>query len=158
MQDPYFHLATTLIGMDVVDTWKLADHNKLLNPPGTNEAAKVTIKRFAGMLCYHQLVPNTSAFTSAPSRSSRMLAEISLGTSINTPEISDLTTTNTDSKETLHVPIRSFKDNNELLHHQVCYPIGVSKIGKRRSMTRECKLCKEMAKKASCWILLPNMW
>ncbi len=76
-----------------------------------------------------------------------MLAEISLGTSINTPEISDLTTTNTDNKENLHVPIRSFKDNNGQLHHQVCYPVGVSKKGKRRSMTHECKLCKEMAKK-----------
>jgi hypothetical protein len=30
-QDPYFQLATTLIGMSVVDTWKLADHHKLLN-------------------------------------------------------------------------------------------------------------------------------
>jgi hypothetical protein len=145
-QDPYFRLATTLIGMNVVDTWKLADHHKLLNPPGTNEEAKVTIKRFAGMLCY-QFVTNTSAFTSAPSRPSRMLAEISLGTSINTPGISDLTTTITDNKENLHVPIRSFKDNNGLLHHQVRYPVGVSKKGKRRSMTRECKLCKETAKK-----------
>jgi hypothetical protein len=80
------------------------------------------------MLCY-QFVTNTSAFTSAPSHPSRMLAKISLGTSINTPEISDLTTTITDYKENLHVPIRSFKDNNGLLHPQVRYPVGVSKKG-----------------------------
>jgi hypothetical protein len=49
-----------------------------------------------------------------------MLAEISLAASINTPEISDLTTTNTDNKENLHVPIRLFKGNNGLFHHQVC--------------------------------------
>jgi hypothetical protein len=139
MQDPHFHLATNLIGMNVVDTWKLTDHQKLLSPPGTNEEAKVTIKRFAGLLCYH-FVTYTSMFTSAPSHLSRMLAEISLGTSIKT-------TTNTDNKENWHVPIRSFKDNNRLLHHQVRYPVGVSKKGKWRSMTHECKLCKERAKK-----------
>jgi hypothetical protein len=40
--------------MNVVDTWKLADHHKLLSPPGTDEEAKVTIKRFSAVLsiCY----------------------------------------------------------------------------------------------------------
>ena len=59
-QDPYFRLATTLIGMNVVDTWKLADHHKLLNAPGTKEEAKVTIKKFAGML-RHQFVTSSVA-------------------------------------------------------------------------------------------------
>ena len=112
------------------------------------------------MLCF-QFVTNTSMFTSALPRPSCMLAEISLGTSINTPEISDLTTTNTDNKENLHVPIRSFKDNNGLLHHQVRYPVGVSKKGKWRSMTHECKLCKEMAKSILLDIIashVVNLW
>jgi hypothetical protein len=59
--------------MNDVVTWKLADHHKLLNAPGTKEEAKVTIKKFAGMLC-HQFVTNSSAFISAPSHS-RLLAE-----------------------------------------------------------------------------------
>jgi hypothetical protein len=50
-RDPYFWLATTLIGMNIVDTWKLADHPKLLNPPGTREdTTKVTIKKI--LECY----------------------------------------------------------------------------------------------------------
>jgi hypothetical protein len=57
--------------------------------------------------------------------------------------------TTTDNKENLHVPIRTLKDNNGLLHHQVQYPVGVSKKGKRRSMTPECKLCKETGGKST---------
>ena len=143
-QDPYFRLATTLIGINVVDTWKLADYHKLLNAPGTREDAKMSIKRFAGILC-HQLVTNTSAFTSTSSRQSRMLSEISMP-SVSTPEISDVTTS-TENKENVHVPIRSLKDNNGLLHHQVRYRVSVSKAGKRSTLTRECKLCKEMGVK-----------
>lgn len=98
-QDPYFHLATTLIGINVVDTWKLADYHKLLNAPGTKEDAKMSIKRFAGILC-HQLVTNTSAFTLTSLCQSCMLSEISMPAqpSVSTPEISDVTTS-TKNKE-----------------------------------------------------------
>jgi hypothetical protein len=119
--------------MNVVDTWKLADHHKLLNAPGTEEEDKVTIKNLLECCDINLLL--------APSHS-RLLAEISLGPT-NTPstqEISELTTT--DNKENLHVPIITLKDNNGLLHHQVQYPVGMSKKGKQRSMTCECKLCK----------------
>jgi hypothetical protein len=65
-QDPYFQLATTLIGMNVVDAWKLGDHHKLQNPPVTREDAKVTRTNFSGML-RHQFITKTSAFISAAS-------------------------------------------------------------------------------------------
>ena len=77
------------------------------------------------MLC-HQFVPNTSAFISAALHPC-LLTEISLGSSANAQEISDLTSLNADDKQNLHVPIRTLKDNNGLLYHQVQYPIGVSK-------------------------------
>jgi len=131
--------------MNVVDAWKLADHHMLLNPLGTREDAKVTIRKFSGMLC-HQLATTTSALISAALHPC-LLAEISLGSSTNAQEISDLTSLNADDKQNLHVPIRTLKDNNGLLHHQVCYPVGVSKKGKGRSMTHECKLCKEAGEK-----------
>jgi len=51
------------------------------------------------------------------------------------------------TKKNRHVPIWSLKDNNGLLHHQVCYHVSVSKAGKRSTLTRECKLCKELGKK-----------
>ena len=143
-QDPYFRLSCTLIGINVVDTWKLADYHKLLNAPGTKEDSKISIKRFAGILC-HQLVTNTSAFTSTSLRQSRMCSEISMPSqpTLNTQDISDVTT-NTENKENFHVPIWSLEDNNGLLHHQVRYHVSVSKEGKRSTLTRECKLCKEL--------------
>jgi len=86
-------------------------------------------------ICYY-----LSAFISAPLHS-HLLADISLGPT-NTPstqEISELTAA--DNKENLHVPIGTLKGNNGLLHHQVQYPVVVSKKGKWRSMTCECKIC-----------------
>jgi hypothetical protein len=62
-QDPYFRLSNTLTGMFVVNTWKLADWHKILNPPNARENTRMTIQRFAGVLCY-QFVTNTSAFVS----------------------------------------------------------------------------------------------
>jgi hypothetical protein len=146
-QDPYFRLSCILIGINVVDTLKLANYHILLNAPGTKEDSKMSIKRFAGILC-HQLVTNTSAFTSASLRQSGMCSEISMPSKpiLNTQDISDVTT-NTENKEDFHVPIRSLKDNNGLLHHQVRYHVSVSKAGKRSTLTRECKLCKELGKK-----------
>jgi len=146
-QDPYFRLSCILIGINVVDTLKLANYHILLNAPGTKEDSKMSIKRFAGILC-HQLVTNTSAFTSASLRQSGMCSEISMPSKpiLNTQDISDVTT-NTENKEDFHVPIRSLKDNNGLFHHQVCYHVSVSKAGKRSTLTRECKLCKELGKK-----------
>jgi hypothetical protein len=42
--------------MNVMDAWKLADHHKLLNAPGTKEEAKVTIKKICwnavSSICY----------------------------------------------------------------------------------------------------------
>jgi hypothetical protein len=113
-EDPFFRLAITLIGMNVVDTWKLADNHKLLNAPGTKEEAKVTIKNLPECCVINLLLTPSHLF---PPLHSRLLAEINLGPT-NTPstqEISELTTT--DNKENLHVPIRTLKDNNGLLHH-----------------------------------------
>jgi hypothetical protein len=92
-QDPYFHLATTLLGIITVNTWKLADWHKIVNPPNAREDSKMTIKKFAGVLCY-QLVSNTSAFLSSPVREPRLLSEISLPavTSASATEVSDVTT------------------------------------------------------------------
>jgi hypothetical protein len=107
----------------------------------------MSIKRFAGILC-HQLVTNTSAFTSTSLRQSRMCSEISMPSqpTLNTQDISDVTT-NTENKENFHVLIWLLKDSNGLLHHQVHYHVSVSKAGKRSTLTRECKLCKELGKK-----------
>jgi hypothetical protein len=104
----------------------------------------MSIKNFAGVLCY-QLVTNTSAFLSSPVRGPRLLSEISLPalTSVSATEVSDVTLSISGQGQETHVPLRTLKDNNVLLHHQVCYPITVGKNGKKSTLTRLCKLCKE---------------
>jgi hypothetical protein len=143
-QGPYFRLATTLLGIITVNTWKLADWHKIVNPPNAREDSKMTIKKFAGVLCY-QLVTNTSAFLSSPVREPRLLSEISLPavTSASATEVSDVTTSPSGEGQNRHIPIRTLKDNNGLLHHQVCFPVTVGKNGKKSTLTRLCKLCKE---------------
>jgi hypothetical protein len=144
-QDPYFRLSSTLIGMIVVNTWKLADWHKILNPPNAREDTRITIQRFSGVLCY-QFVTNTSAFVSFSLLQRKLLSEISLPavSSTSTPDISSVTQdTLQQNKENVPVIVRTIKDNYGLLHHQVPYPVTVGKNGKRSTLIRECKLCKE---------------
>jgi hypothetical protein len=64
-------------------------------------------------------------------------------TSVSATEVSDVTLSISGQGQETHVPLRTLKDNNGLLHHQVCYPITVGKNGKKSTLTRLCKLCKE---------------
>ena len=48
IENPYFRLVTTLIGISVTDTWKLVGHHKILTCPRTNE---LPINVFGGILC-----------------------------------------------------------------------------------------------------------
>jgi len=104
----------------------------------------MSIKKFSGIFCY-QLVTNTSAFLSSPPRESRLLSDISMPTytSITATEVSDVTMSSLGGVQKDHVPIRTLKDNNGLLHHQLHYPVTVGKNGKWSTLTQECKLCKE---------------
>jgi hypothetical protein len=91
-QDPYFCLVTTLLRIIIVNTWKLVDCHKILNPPNSREDTKMPIKKFdSGILCY-QLVTNTSAFLSYPPQEPRLLSEISMPTYtlITATEVSDV--------------------------------------------------------------------
>jgi hypothetical protein len=144
MQDPYFCLATTLLGIITVNTWKLAYWHKILNPPNSREDSKMTIKEFAGVLCY-QLVTNTSAFLSSPVHEPCLFSGISLPavTSVSATEVSDVTTSPTGEAHNRHVPRTTLKDKNVLLHHQVCFITTDGKKGKKSTFTRLCKLCKE---------------
>jgi hypothetical protein len=42
IKDPYFCLSSTLIGMIVVNTWKLAGWHKTVNPPNAREDTRMT--------------------------------------------------------------------------------------------------------------------
>jgi hypothetical protein len=130
--------------MNAVNTWKLADRHKILNPPNSREDTKMTIQKFAGALCY-QFVTNTSAFVSLSLLQQRLLSEVLRPaiSSISTQDISNVTKSSTEFKVNPPITIRSIKDNNGLLHHQVHYPGTVGKNEKRSTLTRERKFCKE---------------
>ena len=49
--DAYFRLATTMIGMNVTDIWKLAAHHKLIN-----RYKETTVKQFGGILAKQLMV------------------------------------------------------------------------------------------------------
>ena len=53
MDDAYFRLFTTLVGINVVDTWKLASHHRLLS---YRQGKNYTIFSFIGILAKQLLV------------------------------------------------------------------------------------------------------
>ncbi len=62
-KNPYFRLHTTLIGMNVVDCYKLADHHKLINHRIPDKDYKMMITCFAGILA-NQLMTNVDSLLS----------------------------------------------------------------------------------------------
>jgi len=57
-QDPYFHLGTTFVGINVTDTFLLENYHKLINYSSNaceEKELKVSTQRFSGILA-HQLI------------------------------------------------------------------------------------------------------
>ncbi len=57
MQNAFFHLHTAIIGMNIVDCYRLADCHKIINHRIPNKEYKMMIINFAGYLVY-QLICN----------------------------------------------------------------------------------------------------
>jgi hypothetical protein len=58
-KNPFFRLATTLTGINVTDTYLLANYHKVINPSNDPTLRqKILIRRFAGMLAL-QLINNS---------------------------------------------------------------------------------------------------
>jgi hypothetical protein len=51
-QNPYFHLHTTLLGINVVDCYKLEEHNNIINHRLPDKDYKMTMTCFAGILAH----------------------------------------------------------------------------------------------------------
>jgi hypothetical protein len=128
----YFRLATTLVGIHVTDTWKLAMYHKLLHQD------EMSIIRFAGVLSsqlvnfgkrVHLRDPQDSASGEVHPR------VVSTSNSLNTPS-----TISFDQNE---MPLRVLTDNVGTNHHQLRYKNGTSKTGKTACLTRRCTHCDE---------------
>jgi hypothetical protein len=138
-----------LAGINVVDTYNLCEYHHIINYRLPKEGDhKMTVQRFAGHLSY-QLVGNTASLLRVlkPVRreATQLQEEESLPTAISSEShssaVSSLSANNTPPAVTLAE--RVLTDAQGGLHHQCSYPVGASASGKKRTMTRDCALCKE---------------
>jgi len=96
-QNPFFRLFTTIIGLNVVDCYLLADHHKIINHWIPDKEYKMTIINFAGVLA-HQLICNVDSLLSLHSPTSQELRSLLSSSiapnsiSITTPETSSTLT------------------------------------------------------------------
>jgi hypothetical protein len=61
-KNPYFCLTTTLLGINITDTYLLANHHRVINYFGEQgEEKSISIQQFAGTL-YYQLLKNASSW------------------------------------------------------------------------------------------------
>ena len=148
-QNPFFRLHTTIIGMNVVDCYFLADHHRIINHRIPDKEYKMTIINFAGFLA-HQLISNVdsllSLYSPTPQELRSLLAD-SLGApnsvSILTPE----STSTLTGGDNVVLSLRVLTDANQQEHHQIAYEKTTGSKGKKRTKTRPCTLCLSQEKK-----------
>ena len=160
-QNPFFRLHTTIIGMNMVDCYFLADHHRIINHRIPDKEYKMTIINFAGFLA-HQLISNVdsllSLYSPTPQELRSLLAD-SLGApnsvSILTPE----STSTLTGGDNVVLSLRVLTDANQQEHHQIAYEKTTGSKGKKRTKTRPCTLCLSQEKKTSFgWFWLLYLW
>jgi len=140
-KDAFFMLATTHLGINIVDMYKIADFYGVINFTKRSEEKKMTIVRFAGILG-HQLIINSARLAEWESRFLSPLPQQfnTIWIPSNVPEsISSIS----GEAGMSCLPIRSEVDANNMIHHLVKLPLKVDKSGRKRCLSRLCKLCKE---------------
>ena len=120
-QNPYFCLHTTIIGMNVVDCYNLANHHKIINHQIPDKEYKMTITTFAGILA-NKLITNVDSHLSFYNPLSQELRSLIDGTtpavisvSNQTPE----TTSSITSGKKVFLSLRVLTDANQEEHHQI---------------------------------------
>jgi len=145
-QDPYFRLATTLLGISVVDAWKLGDYHRLFNWSRKNP---IGIRYFAGILA-KQLIANSSHLGQPIGRFAPSLFEtaplqeiesrvVSMDETFHSASVSSISPD--DPK--LLIPIRTLVDCNGQQHHQVSFPVSQQPNGRKCTKKRNCKACQD---------------
>jgi hypothetical protein len=144
-QNPFFRLHTTILGFNVVDCYKLAEHHGIINYRLPNKEYKMTMTQFAGVLA-NQLINNVDRILSMFNTTSQEIRSLT-----QTQAPSDITVTNdsqgtvstnsTLTNEQIPLSLRKLTDANGTDHHQIAYDIGTGRTGKKRTKTRPCVLC-----------------
>ena len=126
-----FRLSTTLTGINVVDTWKLASFHNLM-------PSDISVVKFAGVLSY-QLIALANKGAAVPTRF--------LPSTVVVDPFSSNTNSTSLTEENRQV-LQVYVDCNSNTHSMVMHPIGVSKNGaKKRRMSRPCFSCSSKNEK-----------
>jgi hypothetical protein len=148
-QSLWFQLATTLIGVNVVDTFLLCSYHKVFNVSKSenDEGNKVSIQRFAGILA-SQLINYASK--QALGSKAMFLPEddpqqLELNVSVTVMDVSS-PTISSYAVATFKSVIQSATDADGLLHYLVKYDVMQDPSGRKITTMRKCKLCFESGK------------
>jgi hypothetical protein len=150
-QNPFFRLHTTIIGMNVVDCYFLADHHQIINHQMPDKEFKMTIINFASYLS-HQLICNVDSLLSLYSPTPQELSLFWLMVivllflfpfSILTPE----STSTLTGGDKVILSLRVLTDANQQEHHQISHERTTGRKVKKRTKTRPCVLCLSREKK-----------
>ncbi len=144
-KNPFFRLTTTLIGINVMDTFLLASHHKVINLNDATGSQKLSIRRFAGMLAF-QLIRQAKKLGALQVPSflpeDDMLPVVSITAPHSKSNVSDLSSPDFASLSEKEI-VRALQDANGRTHYLVKYDITKDPSGRSRCKKRKCKLCYE---------------
>jgi len=148
-KNPYFRLATTMIGINVTDTFLLACHHKVINTSSdTTGKQKIPIRRFAAILSL-QLIRQAKRLGSSslqPFLPEDDVPVVSVTAPPSKSAVSDLSSPEFASLSEKEV-VRALQDANGKTHYLVKYDITKNQSGRSRCKKRKCKLCYEKGKR-----------
>jgi hypothetical protein len=140
--DPFFRLHTTivLVGMNVVDCWKLAGYHGLFDGLPSNQHRlpdhTMPIKKFAGVLSFQLLL-----FANTLKTSSSISVPFTVITEESEPASSLDNFGSSPTTGTNHSMLSSYTDANGFLHRPI--PFQSTKHGSRRGIKpRRCFYCR----------------
>jgi len=169
-QKCYFRLTTTMIGLNVTDTWMLMHHHDLYplhvkNRYTNSEQKKVPMKPFAGMLSGQLLYMAEELENAERVRLARLKRRTQIENEFSNSD-SEMNTEDEDghgnalddemnNKYAMYddgrgkvvkycTRVRDFTDGNGNVHGLAKYPVMIGKNNRRRGMVKQCHTCKKL--------------
>ena len=150
-QKAYFRLATTLIGMNVVDTYLLMRHHRIIDSGIKFDNERMTITKFAGVLAYQLMELATGDSLKIPKAG--FVSDVSESDDVRTPKMNKLHGILKKRKESPISSItfdhddpniiRFLQDRAGTIHVLSRYPKTTDPSGRKRTLCRKCVRCKE---------------
>jgi hypothetical protein len=145
-QDPYFRLHTTIVGMNVVDCWKLAGFHGLFEGLPSNQYRReehaMPIKKFAGILSYQLIVFSKSLTSSVAQHVPYDITVINNNNDNNNRSESTLELSNGSPTEiTDYSDMTTYTDCNGFIHRAIPFK-SAEKSSRKGIKPRRCFYCR----------------